>query len=70
MGLRGERLQLPSGGPAHVSVYDMTGRLVAQKHVENATDISLSSMVKITGLYRVLVRQGSARFSATWAKVK
>lgn len=70
MGLRGERLQLPSGGPAHVSVYDMTGRLVAQKHVKNATDISLSSMVKSTGLYRVLVRQGSVRFSATWAKVK
>lgn len=70
MGLRGERLQLPSGGPAHVSVYDMTGRLVAQKHVKNATDISLSSMVKSTGLYRVLVRQGSASFSGTWAKVK
>lgn len=70
MGLRGERLQLPSGGLAHVSVYDMTGRLVAQKHVKNATDISLSSMVKSTGLYRVLVRQGSASFSGTWAKVK
>ena len=70
MGLRGERLQLPSGGLAHVSVYDMTGRLVAQKHVKNATDVTLSSMVKPVGLYRVLVRQGSARFSATWAKVK
>ena len=34
MGLRGKRLLLPSGGPAHVSVYDMTGRLVAPKRVE------------------------------------
>ena len=70
MGLRSEKLQLPSEGPALVSVYDMTGRLVAQKRVENAANISLSSMVKPAGLYRVLIRQGSARFSATWAKVK
>lgn len=70
MGLRSEKLQLPSEGPALVSVYDMTGRLVAQKHVENVADISLSSLVKPAGLYRVMVRQGSARYSATWAKVK
>ena len=70
MGLRSEKLQLPSEGPALVSVYDMTGRLVAQKRVENAANISLSSMVKPAGLYRVLIRQGSAKYSASWAKVR
>lgn len=68
--IRGDFLRLTGAGKTLVRVYDMTGRLVAQKQVEKVADISLSAMVGTAGLYRILVRQGSARFSATWAKVK
>jgi lysophospholipase L1-like esterase len=68
--LRGDILSIKGSSQADVSIYDMTGRLVAQKRVENAANISLSSMVKPAGLYRVLIRQGSAKYSASWAKVR
>ena len=55
---------------ADVALFDMRGRLVARKIVDGASELSLSSMVKNMGLYRVIVKQGSARFSATYAKVK
>ena len=55
---------------ADVALFDMRGRLVARKIVDGASELSLSSLVKNAGLYRVVVKQGSARFSATYAKVK
>jgi hypothetical protein len=48
----------------------MGGRLVAKRIVENASEVSLATMVKSAGLYRVVVRQGSAKFIANYAKVK
>jgi hypothetical protein len=68
--LRGDILSIEGSDQALVSVYDMNGRLVVQRHVQDAADLSLSAMVKSSGLYRVWVKQGSARYSATWAKVK
>ena len=66
--LRGDKLSLLER--ADVALFDMRGRLVARKIVDGASELSLSSLVKNAGLYRVVVKQGSARFSATYAKVK
>ena len=52
-----------------ISVYDTRGSLVVRKAV-NAGEVDLSSLVKANGLYRIVVRQGSAMYSANWAKVK
>jgi hypothetical protein len=43
---------------------------VANRIVENASEVSLATMVKSAGLYRVVVKQGSAKFNANWVKVK
>ena len=66
--LRGAVLSLVRD--ADVSVFDMGGRLVAREVFEGMGEVSLSSMVKSAGLYRIVVRQGSAKFSATYAKVR
>lgn len=68
--LKGDLLQVNGAEKARVEVFDLRGRLVAKKIVENASEVSLTTMVKSAGLYRVVVKQGSARFSATYAKVK
>ncbi len=70
LALHGEMLRLAGAERAHVSVYDMRGRLVARRIVENASGVSLATMVKSAGLYRIVVRQGSSRFVANYAKVK
>ena len=69
-GLRGETLRFANAERADVSVFDMGGRLVAREVFEGMGEVSLSSMVKSAGLYRIVVRQGSAKFSATYAKVR
>ncbi|WP_297699049.1 GDSL-type esterase/lipase family protein [uncultured Fibrobacter sp.] len=66
--LRGDKLSLLER--ADVALFDMRGRLVARKIVDGASELSLSSLVKNAGLYRVVVKQGSAKFATTWAKVK
>jgi hypothetical protein len=48
----------------------MSGRLVANRIVENASEVSLATMVKSAGLYRVVVKQGNTKFNANWVKVK
>lgn len=68
--LKGNLLQVNGAEKARIEVFDLRGRLVAKRIVENASEVSLANLVKSTGLYRVVVRQGSARFSATYAKVK
>lgn len=68
--LNGDVLKLNGIENARIDVFDMRGRLVAKRIVENASEVSLANLVKSTGLYRVVVKQGSARFSATYAKVK
>ena len=68
--LHGETLRLASTERANVSVFDMSGRLVAREMFDGMGEVSLSSMVKATGLYRIVVRQGSAKFMATYAKVR
>ena len=65
--LRGDKLLLK--GAADVNVYDMHGRLVVRKSVA-AGEMSLSSLVKTSGFYRVVVKQGNKKFVATWANVK
>ena len=69
-GLQGEMLHLAGTERAHVNVFDMGGRLVAKQIVENVSEVSLATMVKSAGLYRVVVRQGSAKFVANYAKVR
>ena len=66
--LRGDKLSLSER--ADVALFDMRGRLVARKIVDGASELSLSSLVKNAGLYRVVVKQGRAKFATTWAKVK
>ncbi len=67
--LNGNLLNVSSSKPTRVEVFDMRGRTVAQKSV-SATTVDLSKMVEAKGLYRVIVRSGSERFVATYAKVK
>ena len=69
-GIRGDVLRLAGAGNALVKVYDMNGRLVKSQMVAKLSEISLSSMVKANGIYRIVVKQGSTRYSTTWAKVK
>ena len=68
--LKGDLLQVNGAEKARVEVFDLRGRLVAKRIVENASEVSLANLVKSTGLYRVVVRQGSAKFATTWAKVR
>jgi lysophospholipase L1-like esterase len=68
--LHGETLRLAGTDCANVSVFDMGGRLVARETFEGMGEVSLSPMVKSAGLYRVVVHQGSAKFIATYAKVR
>jgi len=69
-GLHGETLRLAGTERAHVNVFDMRGRLVSKRIVENVSEVSLATMVKSAGLYRIVVRQGSSKFVANYAKVK
>ena len=68
--LRGEMLRLAGTERAHVNVFDMHGRLVAKQIVDGVGEVQLSSMVRSAGLYRVVVKQGTAKYNATWAKVR
>ena len=54
---------------ADISVFDMNGNLVVRKSVD-AGEVDLSSLVRANGLYRVMVRQGSKKLVATFAKVR
>ena len=65
--LRGDLLSLTER--AEVSVFDMSGRIVVRKTVQ-AGEVDLSSLVQANGLYRVMVRQGGVKLSASWIKVK
>ena len=65
--LRGAVLSLVRD--ADVSVFDMRGRLVVRKAMAMG-EVDLSSLVRANGLYRVVVRDGSSKFVATWAKVR
>ena len=64
--LRGDMLSLVRD--AEVNVFDMRGRLVARETA--AGEVNLSTLVRANGLYRVVVRDGSTKFVATWAKVR
>ncbi len=64
--LRGDMLSLVRD--AEVNVFDMRGRLVARETA--AGEVNLSTLVRANGLYRVVVRDGSSKFVATWAKVR
>ncbi|MDY6263602.1 MAG: GDSL-type esterase/lipase family protein [Fibrobacter sp.] len=68
--LKGDLLQVNGAEKARVEVFDLRGRLVAKRIVENASEVSLANLVKSTGLYRVVVRSGSEKFNANWVKVK
>ena len=65
--LRGAVLSLVRD--ADVSVFDMRGRLVVRK-TASAGEMNLSETVRTAGLYRVVVRSGSEKLVATWAKVR
>ena len=65
--LHGDLLSLAER--ADISVFDMNGSLVVRKSVD-AGEVDLSSLVRANGLYRVMVRQGSKKLVATWAKVR
>ena len=66
--LNGNTLKINGANNARIDVFDMRGHLVARKIAMGEVD--LSNLVKANGLYRVIVRQGSAKFATTWAKVK
>ena len=65
--LRGAVLSLVRD--ADVSVFDMRGRLMVRKAMA-AGEVNLSTLVRANGLYRVVVRDGSSKFVATYAKVR
>ena len=66
--LNGNTLKINGTGNVRIDVFDMRGHLVARKIA--AGEVDLSNLVKADGLYRVIVRQGSAKYATTWAKVK
>ena len=68
--LKGDLLQVNGAEKARIEVFDLRGRLVAKRIIENASEVSLTTMVKSAGLYRVVVRSGSEKFNANWVKVK
>ncbi|MBR6941749.1 MAG: carbohydrate-binding protein [Fibrobacter sp.] len=68
--LRGDVLQLASAERADVCVFDMSGRMVVQSSFDATSEIPLSALVKNTGLYRIVVKQGSMKFNVNWAKVR
>ena len=68
--VRGDMLSLASAEAAEVSVFDMRGRLVAREMLSGVREADLSKMVRSNGLYRIVVKQGSAKFVAMWAKVR
>ena len=68
--LRGDVLQLASAERADVRVFDMSGRMVVQSSFDATSEIPLSALVKNTGLYRIVVKQGSMKFNVNWAKVR
>ena len=65
--LNGNVLKI-NGSNARIDVFDMRGRLMARKIADGEVD--LSNLVKANGLYRIMVRQGSAKYATTWAKVR
>ena len=65
--LNGNVLKI-NGSNARIDVFDMRGRLMARKIAGGEVD--LSNLVKANGLYRIMVRQGSAKYATTWAKVR
>ena len=66
--LNGNVLKLAGSDNARIDVFDMRGRLVARAVA--AGEVDLAKLVKSNGLYRVMVKQGGAKFASTWAKVK
>lgn len=68
--VRGDMLSLGSTEAAELNVFDMRGRLVAREMLSGVREADLSKMVRSNGLYRVVVKQGSAKFNANWVKVK
>ena len=68
--LRGDVLQLASAESADVCVFDMSGRMVVQSSFDATSEIPLSALVKNTGLYRIVVKQGSMKFNVNWAKMR
>ena len=48
----------------------MSGRMVVQSSFDATSEIPLSVLVKNTGLYRIVVKQGSMKFNVNWAKVR
>lgn len=66
--LNGDVLKINGVNNARIDVFDMRGRLVARKIADGEVD--LSNLVKAKGLYRIVVRQGSMKFVANYAKVR
>lgn len=70
--LKGGILSVANPGRTQVSVFDMSGRLVAKRilDVSSAAEVQLSSLVRTAGLFHVLVRQGSKMIRTNWVNVK
>ena len=67
--LKGNILSVAKNENTRIDVFDMSGRLVARKLSGN-DNIDLSGIVQASGIYRIVVRNGKHKFSATWANVK
>lgn len=60
-----------SQGVKNVSVFDMQGKLVAKQYVKGTLSATiLSSMVKVNGLYHVVVRTSDSVQHFNWTKLR
>ena len=72
-GLVGDVLRVSNPGTVNVKVFSMDGRLVAESsmNVQNGSvELPLSSMVRSTGLFHVVARQGQKIVRSNWVNMK
>lgn len=72
-GLVGNVLRVSNPGTVNVKVFSMDGRLVAERSLDvqnGSVELSLSSMVRSTGLFQVVARQGQKIIRSNWVNMK
>lgn len=71
--LNGNAVTVPASEMVNVQVFDMSGRLMVKKDVflsAGTSALPLHSWVSRTGVYRILLRAGTATVSGNWALVR
>jgi len=71
--LNGNKITLSSASLVKVQMFDMGGRLVASKKLSlsaGTSELPLSAWADRSGVYRIVVTNGSQKLSANWAFIR